>query len=414
MAGRHGQYPPELRERAVRLVAECRPDRASEWEAMRSVAQKLGIGTHGDGAQVGAPAEGDAGARPGVTSDGSAELRRLKAEVRELRRTNEILKAAAAESTGHPGSREVRGRARRPDHRRRAALGSRADLPGAQRARNADRPQHLLRPRTRRSERAVRDEQLKAQISRIGDANYGVYGARKVWLALNREGWAVARCTVERLMRDLGLEGARRGRRHRTTIADPSAVCPADLMQRRFTRHAPTRSGWPTSPTWRPGRAPSTSPSSSTATPAGSSAGGQPPRCAPTWSSTPSSRPSGPAPEKASPTCPVSCATTTPGQYTSIAFTERLAAAGAAHSVGAVGDALDNPWPSPTSAVQDRADPPPRALEERRRRRAGPSDVQRVQLPAARNCSTTSALMRPRALTSIPWPLAQARTAAGS
>jgi transposase len=94
MAGRHGQYPPELRERAVRLVAECRADHNSEWDAMRSVAQKLGIGTTETVRKWVRRAE-VAGARPGVTSEESAELRRLKAEVRELRRANEILKAAA-------------------------------------------------------------------------------------------------------------------------------------------------------------------------------------------------------------------------------------------------------------------------------------------------------------------------------
>ena len=100
MPGRHGQYPPELRERAVRLVAECRPDHASEWEAMRSVAQKLGIGTTETVRKWVRRAEVDAGTRPGVTSEESAELRRLKAEVKELRRANEILKAAAVKSTG--------------------------------------------------------------------------------------------------------------------------------------------------------------------------------------------------------------------------------------------------------------------------------------------------------------------------
>jgi transposase len=95
MPGRHGQYPPELRERAVRLVAECRPDYASEWEAMRSVAQKLGVGTTEMVRKWVRRAEVDVGACPGVTGGESAELRRLEAEVRELRRANEILKAAA-------------------------------------------------------------------------------------------------------------------------------------------------------------------------------------------------------------------------------------------------------------------------------------------------------------------------------
>jgi putative transposase len=91
------------------------------------------------------------------------------------------------------------------------------------------------------SARARRDEQLKAAITRVHQDNYGVYGARKVWLQLNREGIPVARCTVERLMRELGLAGARRGKRRRTTIADPAAARPADLVQRKFTRPAPDR-----------------------------------------------------------------------------------------------------------------------------------------------------------------------------
>ena len=78
-------------------------------------------------------------------------------------------------------------------------------------------------------------------IERVHAANYGVYGARKVWLALNREGIAVARCTVERLMAELGLTGAVRGKVKRTTIADPTAARPADLVQRRFAPPAPNR-----------------------------------------------------------------------------------------------------------------------------------------------------------------------------
>jgi putative transposase len=98
------------------------------------------------------------------------------------------------------------------------------------------------RARTRvPSARLMRDEELKDHIVAAHAANYGVYGARKVWLALNREGVAVARCTVERLMRELGLAGARRGKRVRTTVADPSAARPADLVGRQFAPLAPDR-----------------------------------------------------------------------------------------------------------------------------------------------------------------------------
>ena len=79
------------------------------------------------------------------------------------------------------------------------------------------------------SRRELRDEQLKEHIRRVHAANYGVYGARKVWLTLTRDGIPVARCTVERLMTELGLSGATRGKARRTTIADPGAARPADL-----------------------------------------------------------------------------------------------------------------------------------------------------------------------------------------
>jgi putative transposase len=91
------------------------------------------------------------------------------------------------------------------------------------------------------SRRQVRDAELSEHIKRVHAANYGVYGARKVWLALNREGIAVARCTVERLMKDLGLSGAVRGRPRRTTIADAAAARPADLVSRQFAPPAPNR-----------------------------------------------------------------------------------------------------------------------------------------------------------------------------
>jgi putative transposase len=91
------------------------------------------------------------------------------------------------------------------------------------------------------SARARRDERLRAAISRVHQDNYGVYGARKVWLELNRQGIPVARCTVERLMRELGLAGARRGKRRKTTVPDPAAARPADLVGRRFSPPAPDR-----------------------------------------------------------------------------------------------------------------------------------------------------------------------------
>lgn len=89
------------------------------------------------------------------------------------------------------------------------------------------------------SKRQVREEELTIEIARVHRENYSVYGARKVWLQCRREGIEVARCTVERLMRQLGLEGARRGKKKRTTIADPQAERADDLVQREFSPEAP-------------------------------------------------------------------------------------------------------------------------------------------------------------------------------
>lgn len=91
------------------------------------------------------------------------------------------------------------------------------------------------------SARAVRDEQLRPEIVRVHRDNYGVYGVDKVWAQLNREGTRVARCTVARLMRDLGLRGVVRGKPHFTTIPADVADRPRDLVDRQFRAAAPNR-----------------------------------------------------------------------------------------------------------------------------------------------------------------------------
>jgi putative transposase len=92
-----------------------------------------------------------------------------------------------------------------------------------------------------RSRRAVRDDYLKELICKVYDENYSCYGARKIWLALRQDDHDVARCTVERLMRDLGLRGSSRGKVKRTTIADPAAARAKDLVGRNFAPLAPNR-----------------------------------------------------------------------------------------------------------------------------------------------------------------------------
>jgi transposase InsO family protein len=91
------------------------------------------------------------------------------------------------------------------------------------------------------SQRARRDLALKVAIRRVFSENFEVYGVRKVWLQLNREGVAVARCTVARLMRAMGLHGVIRGKPVRTTIQDKAAPCPLDRVNRQFKAPAPNR-----------------------------------------------------------------------------------------------------------------------------------------------------------------------------
>jgi putative transposase len=193
------------------------------------------------------------------------------------------------------------------------------------------------------SARALRDEQLKAAITRAHQDNYGVYGARKVWLALNRQGTPVARCTVERLMRELGLAGARRGKRMRTTITDPAAARPADLVRRRFSPSAPDRlwvADFTYVPSWSGmvyvafvidaysrqilGWRAATTMRTALVLDALEQA---------LWARRRQGQDS---------MAGLICHNDAGSQYTSIAFTERLAAAGAQPSVGTVGDAYDN------------------------------------------------------------------------
>jgi putative transposase len=193
------------------------------------------------------------------------------------------------------------------------------------------------------SRRELRDADLRVEIARVHEENYGVYGPRKVWLQLNREGVEVARCTVERLMRQMGLAGARRGQRVVTTRPDAAAARPADLVQRRFRPLAPNRLwvadytyvstwsgmvyvafvidayarrilGWRASMSMRTGLVLDTIEQA-------------------IWTR---------QREGVTDLAGLVHHTDAGSQYTSIAFTERLAEAGVDASVGAVGDALDN------------------------------------------------------------------------
>lgn len=96
--------------------------------------------------------------------------------------------------------------------------------------------EHLARRAdpARLSDRAQRDTELRPHIQRVFDANWQVYGVRKVWRQLRREGFDVARCTVARLMKAMGIQGVIRGKPQRTTIPDKKLPCPPDKVNRQF------------------------------------------------------------------------------------------------------------------------------------------------------------------------------------
>ncbi|MFI7418465.1 IS3 family transposase [Nonomuraea sp. NPDC049684] len=231
-------YPAELRRRAVRMVAEVRPDYPTEWATINAVATKLGIGTAETLRTWVRQAQIDEGSRPGRSTDESAELKRLRRENAELRRANEILKAASG---------FLRGRARPATHALVTFIDQHAGVFGVepicrvltQHGCPISTSTYYAAKNRPPSARALRDAELDEHITRIHADNYGVYGARKVWQQLLREGHRVARCTVERRMRALGLQGARRGRKIRTTTPDLGHSRAADRLRRDFTAQRP-------------------------------------------------------------------------------------------------------------------------------------------------------------------------------
>ena len=229
---RPGRDPQELRERAVRLVFEHQEEHPSQWAAICSIAHKFGVSAETLRKWV-RNAETNDGLRPGLTSDERERLKSLERENRELRRANEILKSAAAFFGGgaRPPTDEMITYIDEFKHRYGVEPICRV-LPIA--------PSTYYHARRRSSSaRAVRDAKLKVEIARVHGEHFGVYGARKVWRQLHREGICVARCTVERLLCELGLEGVRRGKTRRTTTPDAAAARPADLVGRDFSATRP-------------------------------------------------------------------------------------------------------------------------------------------------------------------------------
>jgi transposase InsO family protein len=97
----------------------------------------------------------------------------------------------------------------------------------------------ISRDPERASARAKRDTSLRPEIQRVWAENFEVYGVRKVWRQMQREGFNIARCTVARLMKQLGLQGVIRGKKAKTTVPDPALPCPLDKVNRQFRAPAP-------------------------------------------------------------------------------------------------------------------------------------------------------------------------------
>ncbi|WP_108027082.1 IS3 family transposase [Burkholderia mayonis] len=240
MSKKPSKFSAEVRERAVRLVREQRSEHPSLWAAVESIAPMIGCTSqtlHGWVKQD----QVETRERDGVTSSERERLKALEREVKELRRANEILKLASA--FFGPGG------ARPPVEVLKAFIDQHRDTFGVEpickvlRIAPSGYRRHAaqLRDPSKRCARAKRDEILCPEINRVWQANMQVYGADKVWKQMNRESITVARCTVERLMKRLGLHGAVRGKRVRTTIPDAAVPRPLDRVNRPFTANRPNQ-----------------------------------------------------------------------------------------------------------------------------------------------------------------------------
>ncbi|HET9896761.1 MAG TPA: IS3 family transposase [Streptosporangiaceae bacterium] len=228
------KYSAELRERAVRLVFQIRRETGRTQGVIPEVARKLGVGDQSLRTWI-RQAEIDNRERPGTSTADAQRIAELEREVRELRRANEILKAASGFLRA--GARPATAAVTEFIDEHKGEFGVEPICDQLMVA-----PSTYYAAKTRPpSARSVRDEELKKEIMRVYSENLSVYGARKIWRQLLREGVQVARCTVERLMRDLGISGAVRGKKVRTTIADPAAARSPDLVRRKFEAIAPNR-----------------------------------------------------------------------------------------------------------------------------------------------------------------------------
>ncbi|WP_176557627.1 IS3 family transposase, partial [Escherichia coli] len=232
------RFSPEVRQRAIRMVLESQGEYDSQWAAICSIAPKIGCTPETLRVWVRQHERDTGGGDGGLTTAERQRLKELERENRELRRSNDILRQASA-YFGEGGVRP-------PLEKVMPLLDKLRKLYGV----GPVCSELHIAPSTyyhcqqqrhhpdKRSARAQRDDWLKKEILRVYDGNHQVYGVRKVWRQLLREGIRVARCTVARLMAVMGLAGVLRGKKVRTTVSR-KAVAAGDRVNRQFVAERP-------------------------------------------------------------------------------------------------------------------------------------------------------------------------------
>ncbi|QNS79348.1 IS3-like element IS629 family transposase [Escherichia coli O145] len=232
------RFSPEVRQRAVRMVLESQGEYDSQWATICSIAPKIGCTPETLRVWVRQHERDTGGGDGGLTTAERQRLKELERENRELRRSNDILRQASAYFAKAEFDRLWKKLMPLLDKlREQYGVGPLCSELHIAPSTYYHCQQQRHHP-DKRSARAQRDDWLKREIQRVYDENHKVYGVRKVWRQLLREGIRVARCTVARLMAVMGLAGVLRGKKVRTTISR-KAVAAGDRVNRQFVAERP-------------------------------------------------------------------------------------------------------------------------------------------------------------------------------
>nr|WP_167591187.1 IS3 family transposase [Escherichia coli] len=242
------RFSPEVRQRAVRMVLESQGEYDSQWAAICSIAPKIGCTPETLRVWVRQHERDTGSGDGGLTTAERQRLKELERENRELRRSNDILRQTSA-YFGEGGVRPPLEKMMPLLDKLREQYGvgplcSELHIAPSTYYHCQQQRHHP----DKRSARAQRDDWLKKEIQRVYDENHKVYGVRKVWRQLLREGIRVARCTVARLMAVMGLAGVLRGKKVRTTVSR-KAVAACDRVNRQFVAERPDQL-WVADFTW--------------------------------------------------------------------------------------------------------------------------------------------------------------------